>query len=326
MLVAYGLTGVVLRYALARGMLDVPNQRSSHSVSTPRGGGLAIAIVVLPGTALAWRAGWVPHGVALAIGVGGGLVAAIGWLDDRYSLPARTRMLVHLTAAAWALFALRDFPAATLGSARVAPGTAGTAVIAILITVWLTNAYNFMDGIDGLAGSEGVLAGTAGGALLAARGSHGLAMVALLVAGATAGFLVWNWPPARIFMGDVGSGFLGFTFAVLALAAARSSALPLQAWALFLGVFLFDATVTLARRIARGEPWYDAHRSHAYQRLTGAGWSHARTVSAAAALTLLLSALAAAAVLRTLEWSTVAITSILVLSLAFAGVERKSPM
>lgn len=322
MLLSYIATAVVLRYALARGMLDVPNQRSSHSVSTPRGGGLAIALVVLLGAATGWSAGLVPRGVAAALLLGGGLIAAAGWLDDRYSLPARTRMLVHIAAAAWAVFALHDSSAPPIQSVQHTSGDA----LAVVATVWLTNAYNFMDGIDGLAGSEGTLVGVVGGALLVARGSPALALVAFLVAGATAGFLVWNWPPARIFMGDVGSGFLGFTFAALAIAAGRSGALPAQVWALLLGVFLFDATVTLLRRVARGETWYAAHRSHAYQRLTRAGWRHVGVVGAAALVTLFLSGLATAAVVFHAPASVSLLVSLVLLSLAYGGVERKNPM
>jgi Fuc2NAc and GlcNAc transferase len=149
--------------------------------------------------------------------------------------------------------------------------------------VWLTNLYNFMDGIDGIAAVEAITVGLAGALLLAGR-EPSLALVALVVAGAAGGFLVWNWPPAKLFMGDVGSGFLGYIFGGLALASENVGALPALLWLVLLGPFFVDTTLTLLRRIARGERWWAAHRTHAYQRAVQAGWSHRRVTTLVAAL------------------------------------------
>jgi Fuc2NAc and GlcNAc transferase len=168
-------------------------------------------------------------------------------------------------------------PELTIGTDGFHLGAAGGAV-AVLAVVWGINLYNFMDGIDGLAAGEAVSVGLAAAGLLAARNPP-LAAVAVTVAGAAAGFLPWNWHRARIFMGDVGSGFMGFILATLALVSESSGAMPALVWLLLVGVFFADATITLVRRMLRRERWYAPHRVHAYQRAVQGGWSHARVTS-----------------------------------------------
>ena len=291
LLASAGLAGLARRYALAHALVDVPNERSSHSVPTPRGGGLAIALVVLVGVGLLATTGQVGPRVAVALGGGGALVAAVGWLDDRRGLSARMRLVVHVAAAIWTVVWLRGMPQLSVGEGAVSLGFAG-ALLAILGIVWSTNLYNFMDGIDGVAAAEAATVGVVG-ALLLARREPSLALIAVLLAAAAAGFLVWNWPPARLFMGDVGSGFLGFFFGGLAVASENTHALPALLWLLLLGPFFIDATVTLLRRMARGERWYAAHRTHAYQRAAQAGWSHRRVTAAVVGLSAALGLLAA---------------------------------
>jgi len=281
------LTGAVRTYAIGKSVLDIPNHRSSHTVPTPRGGGVAIAVVVLAGTVLGWAADAVPRDFAVALIGGGAAVALTGWLDDRFRLSAAVRAAVHLVAAGWVILRLGGLPELDLGVTRVPLGAFGT-VVGMLGAAWMINLYNFMDGIDGLAAGEGVLVGIIGGVLLTMSGEPGLALVALLTAAACAGFLWWNWHPARIFMGDVGSGFLGIVFATLAVASENRSAVPLLLWVVLLGVFIFDATVTLVRRVLRRERWYEAHRSHAYQRAVQAGRSHHVVTAGALGVGLLL--------------------------------------
>lgn len=277
------LTRLVRRGMVARGRLDVPNERSSHVVPTPRGGGLAIALVVLGGLAGGAALGWLPVNVAVALVGGGLMVGAIGWLDDCYSLPARPRLLVHVAAALWTLAWLGGLPRLDVGVTSVALGVGGW-VLATLGIVWTVNFYNFMDGIDGIAGGEAVVVGVGGGLLLMAAGAPGLAGIAFLIAAASLGFLLWNWAPARVFMGDVGSGVLGYLFAALAVASENRGAVPVLVWVLLLGVFVVDATVTLLRRARDGEAVFNAHRKHAYQRAVQAGWSHARVSAVVMAL------------------------------------------
>ncbi len=187
--------------------------------------------------------------------------------------------MVHTFAAIWAVWCLGGFQSFDLGVTVVPLGMVGS-VLAVVGIMWLINLYNFMDGIDGLAGGEAVSVALVGGVLLSFVGATGIALAVFSLAAAVAGFLVLNWPPAKIFMGDVGSGLLGYAFAVLALASDRTGAVPLVVWILLLGVFIVDATATLIRRVMNGERWYEAHRSHAYQRAVQAGYSH-RTVTIA---------------------------------------------
>lgn len=285
------LTGVVRRWMLARGRLDVPNERSSHVTPTPRGGGLSIAAVVLVGLISGWMLGWLPARVGIALIGGVVMVGVIGWLDDCYSLRARPRLLVHVAAALWTLAWLGGFPRLDVGAGSVALGVAGWVLAAVGI-VWTVNFYNFMDGIDGIAGGEAVAVGTAGGVLLMLSGAPGLAGIAFLIAAASLGFLVWNWAPARIFMGDVGSGVLGYLFAALAIASENLGAVPVLVWVLLLGVFVVDATLTLIRRALDREAVFNAHRKHAYQRAVQAGWSHARVSTMALLLNAGLAGLA----------------------------------
>ncbi|SEL60683.1 MraY family glycosyltransferase [Ectothiorhodospira marina] len=270
---AFLFTGVLRGYALKTGMLDVPNARSSHEAPTPRGGGLSVVVVVLLGLpVLFWGAGL--EGSALvALGLGGALVAAIGWLDDHIDVAARWRLLVHLLAGAWVVFWAGGAPALPLPGGDWAWGWLGVPIL-VLFVGWVLNLYNFMDGIDGIAGVETVtVAGVAAG-LLWWVGAPGWALMAALLAVAGVGFLVWNWPPAKIFMGDAGSGFIGFTLAAMAVLTWAGTDLTIWVWLILLGVFIVDATLTLFRRLLRGERVYEAHRSHAYQQAARACGRH----------------------------------------------------
>jgi len=322
--VSAGLSGAARRYALSRSLLDVPNERSLHSVPTPRGGGVAIVVVVVASLALLAAWGVVEARLALALGGGGALVAGVGWLDDRHGVTPRARFAVQVLAAAWAIGWLGGMPELTVGARAVHLGAAG-AILAALGIVWLTNLYNFMDGIDGIAATEAIVVGL-GGALLVAGVSPPLTLISALVAAAAAGFLVWNRPPARLFMGDVGSGFLGFLFGGLALASERARALPAILWLILLGPFFVDATVTLLRRLARGDRWYEAHRSHAYQRAVQAGWSHGRVTGTVAGLSLIAVAAGWLVDREPAALGLVAVSTVAGLCAVYVAVERWYPM
>lgn len=318
-------THIVRRYALARAILDIPNDRSSHEVPTPRGGGLAIAISVLGGISAAAAVGWMDTRLAMALGGGGLLIAGIGWIDDHRHVAARWRALVHLTAATWAVWLLGGLESLRFGPTSLPLGLAGS-VLAVIAIVWLINLYNFMDGIDGIAGSEALLVGGIGAIFALSAGHPAVATAALIIAAAAAGFLVWNWPPAKIFMGDVGSGLLGYLFAVLALASETRGGPALLVWVTLLAVFIFDATVTLVRRVLHGEQWYSAHRSHAYQRAVQAGWSHARVTGAVIFINLALALAAAAAVLHPARLPWVLGLVLALLAAVYLWIERIRPM
>jgi Fuc2NAc and GlcNAc transferase len=274
LLLALVLTGFVRKLAVAHGVLDVPNDRSSHRVPTPRGGGVAIALSTIAASIiLAWR-GALDLNLFLALTGGGIAVAFVGFLDDRRQLSARLRLTAHLAAALWALACLGGLPPMRYGDQIVSFGWLGYAVGALGIA-WTLNLFNFMDGIDGIAASEAVFIAW-GGAFLALMAGQSAAVPAMgLAFGAVCcGFLLWNWPPARIFMGDVGSGYLGYIVVVLAIGAARENSSALFVWLILGGVFFCDSSVTLVRRLARGERVYEAHRNHAYQWLARRWASH----------------------------------------------------
>jgi Fuc2NAc and GlcNAc transferase len=227
----------------------VPNDRSSHTIPTPRGGGLAIVLCFFAGIILLH-----PHPTPLtyALLTGSTMIALIGYIDDHRALSAKIRFAVHILAAITGMYFL-NLPFWTL-----------------LPIAWCINLYNFMDGIDALASLQGLFVSLAAAGTLLYLGDITTAKICFTLAATLTGFLCWNWPPARIFMGDVGSGTLGFIFAMLIF----SGTLPLTFWFILMAVFICDATFTLLRRMLGGEKWYSAHRSHAYQRFVQRGYSH----------------------------------------------------
>ena len=323
-LLSWLLASRVRLYALDR-LLDIPNERSSHSTPTPRGGGLAIAVTALGGVIIAAMLHWITWDLAIALSGGGAMIATVGWVDDHKSLSALTRFAVQFSSAAWAMYWLGGLPSLSIGNSTVGLGLVGT-VLGVVGIVWAINLYNFVDGIDGLAAGEAISTGVIGGLILLAMNQTGLAMVALLIAAASAGFLPLNWAPAKLFMGDVGSGMLGYLFAVLAIASENSGAMPLLLWILLLGAFVFDATVTLCRRIIHGERWYHAHHSHAYQRMVQAGRSHAQVSTTILLINLVLALLAVVAWLRPTFFLIAMGAGTLLLSIIYISVEKVRPM
>jgi Fuc2NAc and GlcNAc transferase len=225
-----------------------------------------------------------PSTVTTAL-VGGGIgVAVVGFVDDHGHIPARWRLLAHSCCAAWILYWI-GVPHLEVMGKTVDLGMPG-AILAALYLVWMLNLYNFMDGIDGIAGVEALIVGAGGTAVywLAGLPPSDSGGLPVLLAAATLGFLLWNLPPARIFMGDAGSGFLGLMLGALSLQAAVARPVLLWCWLVLLGVFIVDATVTLIRRLARGERVYEAHRSHAYQHASREFGAHRPVTFAVAAI------------------------------------------
>jgi len=289
-------TGIVRRFLLAGEILDHPNERSSHDDPTPRGGGLAVTGVL--------TGAWIAIGTfgggditeILVLSLAAMILAGVSWLDDLHSLSARTRLAVQAICVAAALLAT-PMPAIEGLSAWMAP-----ALIAVALAwIWFINLFNFMDGIDGISGVE--------------TGSVGL--------GAAAGFLWWNWSPSRIFLGDVGSIPIGFLLGWLLLKMALAG---LWAPALILALYyLADATITLIRRLARGEKPWQAHKEHFYQVAVRSGRSHAHVSTWILSVNFLLILLAAAAV--TYPTSALGAAAMLVAALLwrFSQAENEAP-
>lgn len=256
--------GIFCFYARDSRLNDVANARSSHVISVPRGGGIIFALIFFLGLLVLLLQGLV--GVTNVVSlIAGAFVAFLGFRDDVVHVAVRWRLLGHFVAAIWALSWLGGLPPLTLFDFTLDLGWVGHALAAVYL-VWLLNLYNFMDGIDGIASVEAICVCVGGALLYAVLGAAGSDYVApLLLAAVVAGFLFWNFPSARIFMGDAGSGFLGITLGVLSLQAAWIAPQLLWSWLILLGVFIVDATFTLSRRLLRGDKVYEAHRSHAYQ-------------------------------------------------------------
>ena len=262
------LTWVLRLYAMRHGLIDTPNSRSSHIRATPRGGGLAFVLVYLGAMLLAQ--GFSLPGLesadrlTLVLLCGGGAVAMIGFIDDHRDLSARVRFMVHTAAAGGAVWILGT-PQILLGDWTVPDGW-WLSLLFILALVWLLNLYNFMDGIDGIASMQAISVLCGASLILIVNRSDPQALLwLLLLASGVTGFLLWNWPPAKIFMGDAASGFLGFSLGVFACYSAQLYPISVWSWLILLGLFVVDASWTLAVRVVNGEKWYQPHAKHAYQ-------------------------------------------------------------
>lgn len=277
---------LLVRYSDRLGLIDEPNERSLHQKPVPRSGGIGLLLGLGAGLALLLQ-----QGVLFPAWLGGALAAAavvalVSLLDDYREVPAGLRLAVHLGASLTPVFCGLSFSSLPFPGFEVPlPGPLGP-LFTVLFTAWLINLYNFMDGMDGFAGSMTLIgfAALAGLAALAGQGAY--AALAAVVAAAAFGFLLFNRPPASLFLGDVGSATLGYLVAVFILWGHHQQAVDAWLSVMIFSVFIFDATVTLIRRARRREPLWKAHRTHHYQRLVRSGWSHARTTGAAAVLML----------------------------------------
>jgi UDP-N-acetylmuramyl pentapeptide phosphotransferase/UDP-N-acetylglucosamine-1-phosphate transferase len=317
---AWVATGFALHFLDKRAILDKPNERSSHRRPTPRGGGIAL----IPVIAAAWTAVGIichasfAHWIVVAAG---GALALVSWIDDVRGLPPGPRFLSHVVAVAIVLIAL---PANRLVFQGWLPLPLDR-IAAGLLWVWFVNLFNFMDGIDGIAGVETISLGI-GVAIVAVLGGGWsiagapIAPLGVALAAAAGGFLFWNWQPARIFMGDVGSVPIGFFSGWLLIAAAVNggwaAALILPAY------YLADATLTLVRRARRLEPIWRAHREHFYQKAVDAGWRHDRVSSIVAGLDLVLIGVALLSDRAPLAALVVAGSATIVVLLLFSRAER----
>jgi UDP-N-acetylmuramyl pentapeptide phosphotransferase/UDP-N-acetylglucosamine-1-phosphate transferase len=279
--VCIAIIGLLLKTKLAwRIAIDVPNGRSLHSAPIPRVGGWGVVPGAILGAFLLGAADWLLFTMA-------GVLFVLSYIDDRTGLPISLRLPAHAAvAAAWLAF----------GPAGLPLWVSAMAVFAI---VWITNLFNFMDGADGLAGGMALFAFGAYGYVAAANGLPPLALWSLAFAGAAAGFLLFNFSPARVFLGDAGSVTIGFCAGAFGIWGWAAGAWPVWFPFLVSAPFFLDATATILRRMLGGEPFWRAHREHYYQRLIRSGWSHRRT---AICEYVLMAASAGFAVLI-LDWS-----------------------
>ena len=327
-LVVLGATGLVLSYvwvgrirvwAERHRMLDIPNERSSHTVPVARGGGLAIVAVSLTGLVLSWY--WIStwSRPVLTYVIGAILVFTVSWLDDLRPLSNRVRFAVHAASAILVVTCCGRLDAITVPFlGRIDLGMAGF-LVAFLWIVGLTNAYNFMDGIDGIAGGQAVVGGVGWAILGWMLNIPLVSALGALLATTSLGFLFHNWPPARIFMGDAGSAFLGYSFACLAIISLEKNSTMALAGVLIVWPFVFDTTFTFFRRLINRENVFAAHRSHLYQRLVISGLSHQTVTLLYAGLDILGVLLALLVVLRKPWADLIVVTALLVTSFGLWG-------
>jgi UDP-N-acetylmuramyl pentapeptide phosphotransferase/UDP-N-acetylglucosamine-1-phosphate transferase len=293
-LLSYITVAYIRRLALRYNILDNPNERSSHTIPMPRGGGLAIVFLVLIASIV--FADQTQANRSLIYIVLGAVLALVGWRDDLFSLSATYRFLVQGLVAVISMLAMGYFRVVRVPLI----GEFDLGAVGIIITffwiIGMINAYNFMDGIDGMAGGVAVIAGL--GWMILSMNVHNsfVFWVALAIAATNVGFLGHNWPPAKIFMGDVASTFLGYSFAVLPLLSASQTGDALTVGTLLMWIVIMDTFMTFLRRLVKGENVFSGHRSHLFQQLVMGGYKHGMI----SALYIFLTALA---VLLSYEWS-----------------------
>ncbi len=302
--ISAGTTWLLFSNRLANHLLDHPNERSLHDAPKPRIGGIGIGIALLIALIAVPFIGFTLLAKSGYIAAGALVVLVISFMDDVRSLSAGLRIPFHFLAAGLLIVAGLSLQKISVADAEFPLPVSAGIVVSILYVVWMINLYNFMDGMDGFAGGMAVIGFGVLGLLAVDGGSPFIAAVSLSIAGAALGFLVFNFPPARVFMGDVGASTLGFFAAALTLWADRAQVVPLWISVLIFSPFVADATVTLFRRAVNREKVWLAHRNHYYQKLVRLGWGHRKTVIAEYLLMLAcaISAVIAARLGPTGQW------------------------
>lgn len=271
-LLAFAMTYFMRAYALKKNIIDNPNERSSHSVPTPRGGGVAVVCSYLLALVVLIYSQQLTLHLGLTLMAAGFVIALLGFLDDHGHINSMLRLAVHFLVAIGVVMSLGGFSEVTAFNGMQLGFIAN--IIAVLFLVWLLNLYNFMDGINGIASVEAITTVVSMAILYYVLNTTLNSDILWLLAACVFGFLLWNFPKAKIFMGDACSGFLGLTLGILALIALKENVALFCAWIICLGVFIVDATFTLVRRVLSGYKMDDAHRSHSYQILSRKWNSH----------------------------------------------------
>jgi len=333
---AFALSIFVTLFLLRRfdrfGLVDIPNERSAHFSPTPRGGGLSFIFSFIIGSAGLFLSGLVSQEWLLPVLAAGPMIAIVGIMDDRRSMSATSRLLTHFSAAFLVyLLVTKGFEVNLNVSFVPADWPFVTFVFCLLFVSWMVNLYNFMDGIDGMAATNAVVCAVCLAGLSFWQSHIELTSIYLLLAATVLGFLVFNWAPAKIFMGDSGSTFLGFVFATLALTGKGLTNVPFVANVIVLGCFIVDATYTLLVRGFRGKRIHQAHRDHAFQHAIQIGWSHRRTVVFYSCITIFwLLPMAVGALVYdrlALVFLAIAYTPLIGLQIYFkAGIEGRVPI
>ena len=279
LLVSFFLTYLIKNYMIKKSLVATVNERSSHTVPTPHGGGIALAITWFIGLIYLYFMGEIESNLFYAL-LFGAVISIVSFFDDIYELSPKIRLITQAIVAIGGLYFLGGFSSLTFGILDIS-NPIFTNIFAFFMIIWFINLYNFLDGINGYAGSEAIFLALAGFILFGGNQF-------LVLAVAVLGFLYWNWNRAKIFMGDVGSTLLGYNIAIFTIYYANQEANNFWIWIILFGVYWFDATLTLIRRKLNKEKLSQAHKKHAYQRLTQSGWSHYKVTNYSIGLNLIL--------------------------------------
>ncbi len=332
-LLSWGLTAYLPRFAPQHNLIDAPNDRSLHTQPTPTIGGVAMLFSLVISILLAslWMPtllSVLPHQFWLPLL----FIATISFIDDCCSVPAGLRLFVHFIAAVWLLSLVEQMPiwiqCISLPMFAITLPPFLKFLISVLFIMWMVNLYNFMDGMDGFAGGMAVIGFGTLAILGALMGADEFVLVNSLIVAVSLGFLILNFPPAKVFMGDTGSSSLGYLAALMSLWGAAWGLFPVWIAVLIFSPFIVDASVTLIRRFLNAEKIWEAHKTHYYQRLVQLGWGHRKTVLWQYGLMLACSLSAIIAVHVTYFWQSVILISWCViyflLALKIKQLEKKS--
>ncbi|MEV9526229.1 MraY family glycosyltransferase [Aliarcobacter butzleri] len=278
-LISFSLTYFIKNYMIKKSLVATVNERSSHTTPTPHGGGIALAITWFIGLFYLFITNQIEQNLFYAL-LFGAVISIVSFFDDIYELSPKLRLIIQAIVAIGGLYFLGGLETLTFGIFDI-QNPIFTNIFAFFMIIWFINLYNFLDGINGYAGSEALFLAVAGFILFG--GNH-----FLVLAVAVLGFLYWNWNKAKIFMGDVGSTLLGYNIAIFTIYYANQEPTNFWIWIILFSVYWFDATLTLIRRKLNKERLSQAHKKHAYQRLTQAGWSHYKVTNYSIVLNILL--------------------------------------
>lgn len=267
------ITNLIRHLTVRMKLYDIPNDRSSHEVPTPRGGGVALVSILLISIGVLNYHEMIKADFSVSLLIGLSIIAVTGLIDDIKNLPVLIRAITYVFAAALSVFLIGGIPHLSINNYSFNLGYFGY-ILSVIYLVWLTNLFNFMDGTDGFAAIQTICVAIFCGLLLSLSGNTSLAIILFCLVSSTTGFLFWNWPPAKIFMGDVGSCTLGFLFGLFSIYTEKNEIVSISVWLIVLSPFIGDATFTLIKRMVNREKWYKAHNSHAYQKLYQLGVTH----------------------------------------------------
>ena len=329
-LTLFGLSTAFVRvfynYANKKGLLDIPNARSSHNELTPRGAGVVFVLLWALSLTLAYVKGLISIQEFMLYLPGTFLVSLCGFWDDHKALTARKRFLVQVLAATLCVAILGQVPELRILSCNPYYLGWGGLVLAVVGIVWTTNLFNFMDGLDGFAAMEALFVFGVGGTLFWLSGEPRIALLAWALTIIVGGFLVWNWPKASVFMGDVGSYCLGFLIGLFSVVGDLYYRVPLALWVILFSLFWFDATITLVRRFLNRENLATAHREHAFQRLHRAGFSQKQVLFGVIGINCVLSTITIWVSMHPIYIKWGLLFAVLMLTALYLYIEKLKPM